>query len=87
MKLLDREVLQPRSVRREHVARGAQRRAVLALKPVDEAGARYELAVALRDAGSRDEARREVLRALEIAPSFEKAQTLLLELRGGGQSP
>ncbi|MFL5582411.1 MAG: tetratricopeptide repeat protein [Gemmatimonadaceae bacterium] len=64
-----------------------ERRAVLELKPVDEAGARYELAVALRDAGQRDEARREVLRALETAPSFEKAQALLLELRSGGQSP
>lgn len=59
------------------------RRAVVALNPSDRAGALYELAVAYRNAGDRAAARREVLRALEEAPSFEKAQTLLLELRGG----
>ncbi len=57
------------------------RRAVVALDPSDRAGALYELAVAYRDAGDRAAARREVLRALEEAPSFEKAQALLLELR------
>jgi tetratricopeptide (TPR) repeat protein len=59
-----------------------ERRAVLALNPSDRAGAHYELAVALRDGGDREGARREVLKALEEAPSFEKAQVLLLELRG-----
>ena len=59
-----------------------ERRAVLALAPVDEAEARYQLALALQQAGSTDEARREVLRALEIAPAFERAQQLLLTLRG-----
>ncbi len=59
------------------------RRAVVALQPSDRAGAWYELARAYRTAGDRAAARREVLRALEEAPSFEKAQTLLLELRGG----
>jgi tetratricopeptide (TPR) repeat protein len=58
------------------------RRAVVALHPSDQAGAWYELALAYRSAGDREAARREVLRALEEAPSFEKAQTLLLELRG-----
>ncbi|MCC7132892.1 MAG: tetratricopeptide repeat protein [Gemmatimonadales bacterium] len=61
-----------------------ERRAVLALAPADRAGAHYELAVALRDAGDRDGARREVLKALEEAPAFERAQALLLELRRGG---
>ncbi len=60
-----------------------ERRAVLALAPADRAGAHYELAVALRDAGDRDAARREVLKALEQAPAYERAQTLLLELRRG----
>jgi len=59
------------------------RRAVVALNPSDRAGAFYELAVAYRNAGDRQAARREVLRALEQAPSFEPAQMLLLELRGG----
>ncbi len=61
-----------------------ERRAVVALNPVDRAEALYELAVAHRDAGDAASARREVLRALEHAPSFEKAQDLLLALRQGG---
>jgi cellulose synthase operon protein C len=60
------------------------RRAIVALRPSDRAGAWYELAVALRNAGDRAGARREVLKALEEAPSFEKAQVLLLELKRGG---
>jgi tetratricopeptide (TPR) repeat protein len=58
-------------------------RAVVALRPTDPARAHYNLARALLGAGNRQEARREVLRALEIAPSFEEAQALLLKLRGG----
>jgi tetratricopeptide (TPR) repeat protein len=60
-----------------------ERRAVLALDPPDRAGAHYLLARALTKAGSRDEARTQVLRALEIAPTFEPALELLLELRRG----
>lgn len=60
-----------------------ERRAVLALDPSDRAEALYQLAVAHQGAGDRAAARREVLRALELAPSFEKAQTLLLALSGG----
>jgi tetratricopeptide (TPR) repeat protein len=60
-----------------------ERRAVVALEPVDRAEARYQLARALMDAGDRAAARREVLLALEDAPSFERAQTLLLELQPG----
>ncbi|AHG92751.1 hypothetical protein J421_5216 (plasmid) [Gemmatirosa kalamazoonensis] len=62
-----------------------ERRAILALAPVDVAGARYQLARALFDAGQRDEAKREVLRSLERAPTFAPAQELLLQLVGGGQ--
>lgn len=65
-----------------------ERKAIIALDPVDRAEARYQLARALVDAGDRAAARREVLRALEEAPSFEQAQTLLLELqRDGGAKP
>ena len=60
-----------------------ERRALLALNPVNRADALYRLALALSEAGQRDEARREVLRALEIAPNFAEAQDLLLRLRGG----
>ncbi|MEP6619880.1 MAG: tetratricopeptide repeat protein [bacterium] len=58
-----------------------ERRAVVALDPPDAAGARYELARALVDAGDVPGARKELLAVLEQAPAFEKAQTLLLELR------
>ncbi len=58
-----------------------ERRAVVALGPSDILDARYELARALLAAGDRTGARREVLGVLEQAPTFEKAQGLLLELR------
>ncbi|PYV18968.1 MAG: hypothetical protein DMG07_02850 [Acidobacteria bacterium] len=51
------------------------------LDPPDLAGAHFDLARALLGSGRRQEARRETLKALEIAPTFEKAQALLLKLR------
>lgn len=59
-----------------------ERRAIIAMGPTDLLDARYELARALRDASDIAGARRELLQVLEEAPSFEKAQALLLELRG-----
>jgi tetratricopeptide (TPR) repeat protein len=66
-----------------------ERRAVIALDPPDPLEARYELAKALIAAGDAPTARRELLDILEKAPSFEKAQLLLLDLRGreSGRSP
>lgn len=61
-----------------------ERRAIVALDPSDKLDAQYELARALVDAGDIAEARRTLLGMLENAPSFEKAQTLLLELRNKG---
>ena len=63
-----------------------ERRAVVALKPVDLAEAQYNLAVAYRDAGDAANARRSVLRALEVAPHYQRAQDLLLELRAPASS-
>ena len=63
-----------------------ERRAIVALEPVDRAEARYQLALALMESGDRTGARREVLLALEEAPSFERAQTLLLQLQPAGGS-
>ncbi len=70
----------------EHAKAIRERKAVLALDPVDRAEATYQLARAYLDAGDLVLARRTVLRALEDAPSFEAAQELLLEIRarGGG---
>jgi tetratricopeptide (TPR) repeat protein len=58
-------------------------RVQIALAPPDLAEAHYDLARSLEAAGDHKEAKREVLRALEIAPGFDKAQELLLKLRAG----
>ena len=56
--------------------------AVVALDPVDRAEALFLLAVAQRDADDVAGARRSVMGALAIAPNYEEALELLLELRG-----
>jgi len=60
-----------------------ERRAVVALNPVDRAEAYYQLALSYREAGAMADARRSVVRALEDAPHFERAQELLLQLHEG----
>jgi cellulose synthase operon protein C len=57
-----------------------EREAILALAPADRADALYQLAQAQHDAGDDVRARKTVLRALEEAPNYEKAQTLLLTI-------
>jgi len=54
--------------------------ALLALKPLDQATSHYQLAQAFRMANRMDQARDEVLLALEAAPGFKPAQKLLLEI-------
>ncbi len=54
--------------------------AVVALKPLDQASAHYELAAALHKANRIEEARDQVLLSLEAAPSYKPAQKLLLEI-------
>jgi tetratricopeptide (TPR) repeat protein len=56
---------------------------VVALKPVDPALAYTDLAESYLRSGNRTEARRQTLAALEIAPSYERAQDLLLKLSEG----
>jgi tetratricopeptide (TPR) repeat protein len=58
-----------------------ERRALLGLDPTDRVEALYQLALAHADAGDMVSARREVLRALEQAPNYSKAQDLLLRIR------
>jgi len=58
-------------------------RVALAARPVDRAGAHADLAEALLAIGQKDEARRQVLAALEIAPTYPRAQELLLTVSGG----
>ncbi len=58
-------------------------RAVLALNPVDRAAAHTDLAESYFRGGRQADARRQTLAALEIAPSYERAQDLLLKLAEG----
>jgi tetratricopeptide (TPR) repeat protein len=60
-------------------------RVALAAKPLDKASAHADLAEALLRAGQRDEARKQVLEALLIAPTYTRAQDLLLKLQEGGR--
>lgn len=55
---------------------------VLALEPPNVAEANYNLASAYHLLGKQPEAKHAVLRALEAAPSYEKAQELLLKIVG-----
>ena len=61
-----------------------ERQAALASGTPDRAGALYALALAHFRAGNRSAARRRVLEALEIAPTFDPALRLLLDLRREG---
>jgi len=67
-----------------------ERRALLALDPVDRAEAHYQLAAAYERLGDRSSAREQILYALEIAPNYLRAQDLLLSLwesRPSGAEP
>jgi len=58
-------------------------RAALATGPADKASAHCDLGEAYLLAGKPADAKREALAALELAPSFERAQDLLLKTVGG----
>jgi tetratricopeptide (TPR) repeat protein len=55
--------------------------AVLAMHPLDAAGAQFDLAQAYFASGQRDKAEDAVLASLEAAPNFRPAQKLLLQLK------
>jgi tetratricopeptide (TPR) repeat protein len=59
-------------------------RTVIALKPQDPAAAHFNLARAYRQASRLEDARDEILLALEAAPGYRPAQKMLLELAEGG---
>jgi cellulose synthase operon protein C len=54
--------------------------ALVALNPLDKAGAHFSLAQAYYASGQRDKAEESVLAALEAAPGYRPAQKLLLEI-------
>ncbi|MEZ5416827.1 MAG: tetratricopeptide repeat protein [Vicinamibacterales bacterium] len=55
-------------------------RIAVAAGPQDRAGAHADLGEALEKSGARDEAKQEALRALEVAPTYVRAQELLLRI-------
>ena len=67
---------------KEYAQALAEFQVTLALDPPNVAEANYNLANAYHLLGRQPEARRVVLRALEAAPSYEKAQELLLKITG-----
>ncbi len=73
----------------DHETDVRERQAVLALNPVDVAGALYQVALAQHRAGDDAAARRSVLRSLEQAPNYAQAQELLLTIvdAAGGKTP
>ncbi len=71
--------------RRDHPAAVRAFRSALASKPADPAVAHIDLAEAYLATGKPAEAKAETLQALEIAPSFERAQDLLLKLVDGAE--
>jgi len=56
-------------------------RALVALQPLDKAGAQFKLAQAYYAAGQNDKAEESVLLALETAPGYRPAQKLLLQIK------
>jgi tetratricopeptide (TPR) repeat protein len=60
-------------------------RAALASGPVDKAAAHCDLAESYLAIGEAPQAKRQVLAALEVAPSYIRAQDLLLTLVDGGR--
>jgi Flp pilus assembly protein TadD len=52
---------------------------------LDKASAHADLAEALLQAGQKEEARKQVMEALMIAPTFTRAQDLLLKISGGSR--
>ena len=60
-------------------------RVAVASKPLDRASAHADLAEALLQAGRKDEARKQVMEALMVAPTYTRAQDLLLKLTGGSR--
>ncbi len=66
--------------RGDAIASVREYQAVIALQPSDPAESHYDLARALNAANRKDEAKDQVLLALEAAPGFKPAQQLLLLL-------
>jgi len=72
---------------RDHNTATREFKVALAIGPGDRASAHCDLAESYLLAGRAADAKREALAALEIAPSFERAQELLLKAIDGKHAP
>ena len=72
--------------RKDYRGAARERAAVVALDPVDRSEALYQLALVQFQGNDLPGARRSVVAALELAPGFERAQSLLLQIRRAGGS-
>jgi len=70
--------------RNEYEFAAREFRTAIALKPIDPAVAHADLAESYLKAGKKDEAKRQALAALEIAPAYARAQDLLLQITDPG---
>ena len=59
--------------------------AVIASKPLDQAASRFNLARALKSDNRTEDAKEQLLLALEAAPGYKPAQHLLLEMSGNNK--
>jgi Tfp pilus assembly protein PilF len=71
--------------REDHGVAAREFRVTLAIGPLDRVAAHVDLAESYLAGGQSDEAKREVIAALEIAPTYDRAQDLLLRIVEGAQ--
>jgi hypothetical protein len=66
---------------KQYAGAGREYETLIALNTPDRAGAYYHLAEANFGEGRRDDARKNVLKSIDIAPSYEPALDLLLKIK------
>jgi tetratricopeptide (TPR) repeat protein len=71
--------------REDHDAAAREFKVSLAIGPADRVAAHVDLAESFLAGGRPDEAKREVIAAMEIAPTYERAQELLLDIVEAGR--
>ena len=71
--------------RDDHVAAAREFEVTLAIGPLDRVAAHVDLAESHLAGNRLEDAKRAVIAALEIAPTYERAQELLLRIVGAGQ--
>jgi len=71
--------------REDHEVAAREFEVALAIGPIDRVAVHVDLAESRLAGGRPDEAKRQVIAALEIAPTYERAQELLLQIVEGGR--